>query len=101
MVSFHSMTLDSRAISPGGARGQNLKHLRNEVFNPYLDNHLSLYISFHTWNMVHSFHSMTSMPRSGTRCQNLEQLKSVVFNPYLDNQLSESIPTWTNGTLQG
>ena len=25
----------------GGARGKNLVHFQNEVFNPYLDNHLS------------------------------------------------------------
>ena len=31
----------------GGARGQNLVHFQNEVFNPYLDNHLSG--SIQTW----------------------------------------------------
>ena len=31
----------------GGAGGQNLVHFQNEVFNPYLDNHLSE--SIQTW----------------------------------------------------
>ena len=31
----------------GGDRGQNLVHLLNVVFNPYLDNHLSEIIQ--TW----------------------------------------------------
>ena len=33
----------------GGARGQNLEHLQNVVFNPYLDNHSQE--SFHTWTI--------------------------------------------------
>ena len=39
--SFHSMTSDPGVRARGGARGQNLVHFQNEVFNPYLDNHLS------------------------------------------------------------
>ena len=33
----------------GGARGQNLVHFQNEVFNPYHDNHLSE--SIQTWTI--------------------------------------------------
>ena len=52
----------------GGARGQNLVHFQNEVFNPYLDNHLSE--SIQTWTNVQcrvSFHSMISDPRVHAR----------------------------------
>ena len=59
----------------GGARGQNLVHFQNEVFNPYLDNHLSE--SIQTWTKGTrlgpkvqcrvSFHSMISDPRVHAR----------------------------------
>ena len=41
------------------------------------------------------------MPGGGTRGQNLAHFQNEVFNPYLDNHLSESIQTWTRGTMLG
>ena len=66
---------------PGGwARGQNLVHFQNEVFNLYLDNHLSKSIqkAFRLGPEVQcrvSFHSMISDPRVHARGwgQNLVQ----------------------------
>ena len=37
---IHTWTIGTQGSMPGGgARGQNLVHFQNEVFNPYLDNH--------------------------------------------------------------
>ena len=41
------LTVSQGSLPGGGARGQNLEHFQNEVFNPYLDNHLSE--SIQTW----------------------------------------------------
>ena len=52
----------------GGARGQNLVHFQNEVFNPYLDNHLSENIRLGPELQCRvSFHSMISDPRVHAR----------------------------------
>ena len=48
-VSFHSMISDPGIHARGEARGQNLVHLLNVVFNPYLDNNLSEIIQ--TWTI--------------------------------------------------
>ena len=61
----------------GGARGQNLVHFQNEVFNPYLDQ-IIYQKAFRLGPEVQcrvSFHSMISDPRfharGGARGQNL------------------------------
>ena len=59
------MTWDPRVRVWGWARGQNLVHLKNVVFNPSLDNNLSKGI--HTCIIVAlfkvSFHFLNSNPR--------------------------------------
>ena len=77
----------------------------------YLDNHLSE--SIHTWTKgtlkgwlsLHNIGPLGPCPGGG-RGQKLVDLQNVVFlrlnvsrSPYLDNHLSESIQTWTIGTL--
>ena len=77
----------------------------------YLNNNLSE--SIHAWTMdtllgwlsLHNIRPLGPCPGGG-RCQKLVNLQNMVFlrlnvsrGPYLDNHLSESIQTWTIGTL--
>ena len=77
----------------------------------YLDNHSSK--SIYAWTMGTlkgwlSLHNIVPLGpcQGGSRGQKLVNLQNVVFlrlnvstSPYLDNHLSESIQTWTMGTL--
>ena len=60
----------------GGARGQNLVHFQNEVFNPYLDNHNRKHSDLDPMNpvglvFIPGYLTQGSMPGGGARGQNL------------------------------
>ena len=117
-VGFHSMPSDPGSMPVDGATGSksstcskcgmSVLKLSRSLF---LDNHLSERIDAWTkgtlkgWLSLHNIGPLGPCPCCG-RGQKLVNLQNVVFlrlnvsrSPYLDNHLSESIQTWTIGTL--
>ena len=83
-IDFLSVTLDYRAQCPVvEQRGQNLGHLRFLLFLARLHEVQKSYCSHPGRMRSRSRHTLLKFSRS----------------LYLDNQLSESIHTWTIGTL--